>query len=316
MKQRMIFNIKQVLKHALSIGLSTSLFLITIHASATENSKASIDRLKISPQLWVFRVNTAKGNTNTLVYHDKSDTLLIDPNFNHTTALIKAQLDELNASNVTHISISHLHRDHTEQLADFIQPATQLFLSAEQYADLKTETEMLKNTQLVSRQTTLKINNNLIQLIKLPYLKGHTTGDLVFYFSAEQALYVGDYLFTHGYPIIDKNIGDINGYFNNLDYMTAQFPADTLVIPGHSSISPQPAETFTMSQFKQRISLLKQSVCYINQAKTKGLSLSSIQQQGLPQKFSALNQDAVFVKENKWIANVYQQTIKICENFE
>jgi len=281
------------------------LFVSSLHAVAkTEPDDVTIDHLSLSEQLYFLRVSSSRGNTTSVVYTDGLSTLLVDPNFNQSSEAIKQHLKLIKAGPIRYLTSSHDHRDHIEQYAKFSQDA--MIIIPNSQAESVKEWGGLADITFHG-ELTLNIGQNKVKLFTLPNKKGHTNGDLVAYFPDEKSLYVGDYYFASGFPIIDIQSGDLNGYLANLAYLIDQFSPTTQVIPGHTTFTPEPMRTITISDLDNYREGLISSIDWIMSQKNLGLTLEEIKSKGLPSEFDAYHDGLTFVKESKWIAYVYQQ---------
>lgn len=285
------------LKHLYFLGF----LLVLSFQSGFVLAKTTIDVLSLDNGLHVFRLNTDKGNTSSVVLIDEGETLLIDPNFNNTATLIKATIQQLGGKDISYVTSSHDHLDHIEQYSSFsdssitIVPKNQ----SEEVVNMG-----VKPTITFEQKIGLQIGKQVVELSTLPNAKGHTNGDLLAYFVKQNALYVGDYLFANGYPIIDKHSGDLYGYLDNIDYIVAHFPSDTTIIAGHSTFSPAPLKTFTMDELSNFSTALRESVTFIAEKLKNGKTIESISADGLPSQFERFNSGLKFVSEKRWIENV------------
>lgn len=82
---------------------------------------------------------------------------------------------------------------------------------------------------------TLHVNGEDVQLI--PIRAAHTDGDTLIRFPKQDALAVGDYYRSLGYPFVDiYNGGTLEGLLAGLDQTIALAGPDTKIIPGHGPI--------------------------------------------------------------------------------
>ena len=294
-------------KHNLNLSplaLITTL-LLSVNANATTQS---VDSIALSKNVHLLRVNSNMGNTSSVISTGEQGVLLIDPNFDGSSALIQQKINQLSPNaTIKYLTSTHVHRDHTEQYANFLTQDTTAIVPVSQRQELAKAAYMqgqLPNATFKG-QTTLYLNNNSIHLRTLPKQKGHTNGDLVAYFEQDKLLYVGDYLFIERYPIIDKHLGDIDGYFANIKHILDTYPTDTIIIPGHSSFEPAPLKTLTMEQYRQYYNDLLASIAYIKKQKQAGKSQAEVIKQGLPEQFARYQQKPRFVSEQKWIERVW-----------
>ena len=82
---------------------------------------------------------------------------------------------------------------------------------------------------------TLHVNGEDVQLI--PIRAAHTDGDTLIRFPKQDALAVGDYYRSLGYPFVDIfNGGTLEGLLAGLAQTIALAGPDTKIIPGHGPI--------------------------------------------------------------------------------
>jgi len=292
---------------------STLILLILIIATSALPLKVfadeidkSVDVIKISSSLYFFRISSAMGNTSSVAMIGPEGVFLIDPNFNDTDELIKNKIKELGGGKIKYLTSSHDHRDHIEQYGQFAEDVMIIIPNNQKEAVL----EWGGNPQITFEgNLTITFNNQPIVLETLPTTIGHTDGDEIIYFPQAKALYVGDYYFATGFPIIDKNTGDIFGYIDNLDYIANKFAAETIVIPGHTTFSPEVMQIFTIKDLTKYANDLRASIEFIQLQLNNGQSLEQMQTLGLPEQFSKYDQGIKFRGSKKWIKRVVE-TIK------
>jgi len=292
---------------------STLILLILIIATSALPLKVfadeidkSVDVIKISSSLYFFRISSAMGNTSSVAMIGPEGVFLIDPNFNDTDELIKNKIKELGGGKIKYLTSSHDHRDHIEQYGQFAEDVMIIIPNNQKEAVL----EWGGNPQITFEgNLTITFNNQPIVLETLPTTIGHTDGDEIIYFPQAKALYVGDYYFATGFPIIDKNTGDIFGYIDNLDYIANKFAAETIVIPGHTTFSPEVMQIFTIKDLTKYANDLRASIEFIQRQLNNGQSLEQMQTLGLPEQFSKYDQGIKFRGSKKWIKRVVE-TIK------
>jgi len=283
--------------------IATSALPLKVFADETDKS---VDVIKISSSLYFFRISSAMGNTSSVAMIGPEGVFLIDPNFNDTDELIKNKIKELGGGKIKYLTSSHDHRDHIEQYGQFAEDVMIIIPNNQKEAVL----EWGGNPQITFEgNLTITFNNQPIVLETLPTTIGHTDGDEIIYFPQAKALYVGDYYFATGFPIIDKNTGDIFGYIDNLDYIANKFAAETIVIPGHTTFSPEVMQIFTIKDLTKYANDLRASIEFIQRQLNNGQSLEQMQTLGLPEQFSKYDQGIKFRGSKKWIKRVVE-TIK------
>lgn len=83
---------------------------------------------------------------------------------------------------------------------------------------------------------TLHLNGQKVELIPIP--TAHTDGDTLVYFPAQDALAVGDYFRTAGYPRVDLGSrGTLDGLLAGLDETIRRAGPATRIISGHGPIT-------------------------------------------------------------------------------
>lgn len=286
---------KKLKVNLLAIGLFSQFAI-------AESIPATIDSLNITEHITFYRINSDKGNTTSVTYSVGSDVLLIDPNFNETATLLKQLITDKDKT-VRYVTSSHDHRDHIEQYGDFANNTIIVVPENQKNA----VSEWGGSPQITyTGKINLHIGNKQAVLMTLPNTIGHTDGDELVYFPEENVLYVGDYYFSKGYPIIDRHSGDIYGYIDNLNFIVNHFNDKTVVIPGHTTFSPQAMTTHNIDDIKQFANALTKTVALIKTMFDNGLSLEQAQQKGLPEQFSRYNVKKSFKNEQRWIKDVYQ----------
>lgn len=278
-----------------------SLILLIFFASfqrvqASENDGVVIETQQINNDLYWLRSSTSMGNTTSVVFQNNGQALLIDPNFANSAEAIKSALEKLNINKITHLSSSHFHADHVEQWAEFNKEA-HAYSTPEQVAILQ-EMGALKNSDpltIIESSFDLKIGEKTVQIFR-PFKKiGHTNGDLIFYFKDAKALYVGDYLFVDRLPVIDSGLGNLKGYLQNIQFILSRFPADTLIIPGHSTFAPIAMRTFNLEDYKVWFTNIKQSIDFIK---------NHPEAEALPDTLQYLLANPRFVSLERWKLSV------------
>ncbi|WP_448569745.1 MBL fold metallo-hydrolase [Thalassotalea ganghwensis] len=281
--------------------------LLLSQSVVAQTTPATIDSLQLTEHIAFHRINSDKGNTTSVTFKVGNDVLLVDPNFNNTSELLKEKILTDNDTKIRYVTSSHDHRDHIEQYGQFAHQAI-IVIPANQ-AQAVTQWGG-KPTITYTGSLTLNINDKQVELMTLPHAVGHTDGDELVYFPAENILYVGDYYFSKGYPIIDKYTGDIYGYIENLSFITKQYNDKTLVIPGHTTFAPDAMTTHSIDDIKRYTEVLKHTIALIKAMYDQGLSLEQAQEKGLPKQFSAYNVNKSFRNEQRWIRDVYHYFAK------
>lgn len=70
------------------------------------------------------------------------------------------------------------------------------------------------------------------------YPRGHTDGDSVVFFAAENVVHLGDHFFAGRFPFVDiSSGGNVFGLIDNIAAVLARIDDQTIVVPGHGAIT-------------------------------------------------------------------------------
>jgi cyclase len=274
-------------------------------------SKALVDTLHVAGSVHLLRTECPVGNPSVVASVGKDGYLLVDSAFAGMGDKLLAALAKLGPGKVEFVVNTHPHWDHTngnlffgadatiigrpllrealKESGDFGEP-----MAAEGWPDIT-----------LDRPASLHFNGETVQLI--PMQNGHTNGDIVVYFEASGVLATGDYFFWDRYPIIDLDGGgSFEGYFENIKMMLERFPADTRVVPGHSTFSPVEPKVTDMAEYRAWYEAMLDSIDFIVSERKAGKSAADIETKGLPFRFARFSERPRFVKVEAWIKKVYE----------
>ncbi|GJL94787.1 MAG: hypothetical protein DHS20C05_11920 [Hyphococcus sp.] len=281
---------------------------------AADPEVITIDHLSVSDAVHVMRINSRVGNTNSVLILGDEKSLLVDPNFHGSAESLRHALDEIGVGPIDYLAVSHVHMDHVEQIPDFMSDKTTLYVSTLQRQNLIESNilpETVGRTQEI-KKLTLDLGNLSVIIEELPVESGHTVGDIFVRVPEKNVAYVGDYLFTHGWPIIDRQLGSLDGYVQNQRYILSTLSESDRVIGGHFSISPGAMPIMSKQDYKDRVDLTVASACAVKAMQKKGYSQEAITEASLGEEFNILREDAVFVREARWIEYVYGVDVSFC----
>jgi len=285
-----------------SSGLAVALMAATLLSpiSAFAQDEPGFSPLVLADNLDFLRANTPVGNPSTLLYRGDGFVLVVDPGLEHTAELlaemVAGQLGESTLFAVT----THAHRDHMDAAPSLPRPLVQI-ATAHQFDGLPTQPGMSR----LSVDGEMALGDGAVRIGTFPNRSAHTGGDLWIHFPNAGVLAVGDHFFLERYPIIDVNGGgDPTGYFANIDWMVETFPADTRVVPGHSTFGPAEPRVATLDELARWAAELRDSASVIRQMAAQGLSEAEIVEAGLGPDFAHLNERPRFVSEERWIGFV------------
>ncbi|MFY0636376.1 MBL fold metallo-hydrolase [Maricaulis maris] len=281
-----------------AVALMAATLLCPLAASAQDMPDFS--SLALADDLDFLRANTPVGNPSTLLYRGEGFVLVVDPGLEHTAELLAEAVAGELGERTLYVVTTHAHRDHMDAVPALPRPLVQI-ATGHQFDGLPAQQGMTRLA--VHGEVTL--GDGAVRIGSFPDMAAHTGGDLWIHFPESGVLAVGDHFFLDRYPIIDViGGGDPAGYFANIDWMVATFPADTRVVPGHSTFGPDAPRVATLDDLANWAGELRNSVSVIRQMAEQGLSEAEIVETGLGPNFSHLNERPRFVSEERWIGFV------------
>ncbi|MCP3672499.1 MAG: MBL fold metallo-hydrolase [Gammaproteobacteria bacterium] len=144
-------------------------------------------------------------------------------------------------------------------------------------------------------KSSVYFNGEEIELIHFP--KSHTSGDIVVYFKQSKVLHLGDLYFNGMFPFIDlEHGGNVKGMISSIEAVLKHYPADIKIIPGHGAVTD-------MMELQSFLQMLKETTKTVEESKMAGMSLQSVQKQGLNQRWASWEWD--FISTETWIKLVY-----------
>lgn len=284
----------------------------------------SIDVLKLSETVYMFRLNSKIGNPTSVVLIGNDGVLLIDTGFEDFGDLIKNKIKELGGDVVKYIINTHTHFDHVNGNFNFGDSAVII-------GNEGLRNELLKGKDFppqgiadiskglpditITNEISLHLNDEQIRII--PLKNGHTFGDVIVYLTTSKVLVTGDYYFGEGFPVFYYPGGaEMNNYFDNINFMLNEFPDDIKIAPGHGTFSPKEIKYYTKEEYRNWYSLMKESIEIIKSKINEGKTLEEIQKENLPEKFKHFDVKPRFVSTEKWILSIYQYYTGVYKNLE
>jgi glyoxylase-like metal-dependent hydrolase (beta-lactamase superfamily II) len=171
--------------------------------------------------------------------------LLVDTGYSLASAGIERALEEQDAGGIEYIINTHFHEDHVGGNANLGYYAT-IIAHPNTRAALQQDQEFIQGVSvparggaalpdLVSDQPLeLFFNGDTVRVIPL---RGHTTGDVVVYFSQSRVLHMGDRFFPDNMDFM-LPAADIELFLETMDALMAAVPDDGVVVSGHAGVVP------------------------------------------------------------------------------
>ncbi len=171
--------------------------------------------------------------------------LLVDTGYSLASPGIQRALKKEGSGGIQYIINTHSHEDHVGGNANLGYYSTIIAHPSTRTA-LRQDQEFIDGVavparggaalpDLVSDQPLeLFFNGDTVYVIPL---KGHTTGDLVVYFSQSRVLHMGDRFFPENMQFMLPS-SDIEQFLETMDELMAMIPDDGLVVSGHAAVVP------------------------------------------------------------------------------
>lgn len=284
----------------------------------------SIDVLKLSETVYMFRLNSKIGNPTSVVSIGKDGALLIDTGFEDFGELIKNKIKEIGGGEVKFIINTHTHFDHVNGNFNFGDSAVII-------GNVGLRNELLKSKDFppkgitdsaeglpditITNEISLYLNDEQIRII--PLKNGHTYGDVIVYFTTSKILVTGDYYFGEGFPVFHYPGGaEMENYFYSIKYMLNEFPDDIKITPGHGTFHPKEIKYYTKEEYRNWYNTMKESIEIVKSKINAGKTLEEIQKESLPEKFKHFDIKPRFVSTEKWILAIFQFYTGAYKNIE
>jgi glyoxylase-like metal-dependent hydrolase (beta-lactamase superfamily II) len=143
---------------------------------------------------------------------------------------------------------------------------------------------------------TIHWNDEDVRLVHFPL--GHTDGDTVVFFSDSKVVHLGDLMFNGMFPFIDlESGGDVRGYYQTSQSLTAMLGDDIKIIPGHGKLA-------TLKDLQAQAEMLRECIEIMELRIANGLSEEDAVEAGLPQKYASWSWS--FIPTEKWLATLYK----------
>ena len=244
----------------------------------------------------VYMLTGAGGNIGVSVGDD--GMLMVDDQYAPLSDKIKAALAALGTDTPDFILNTHYHGDHMGGNINF--PDSVIMAHDNVRARLVLDTQLAPGALPVmtySDRMSVHYNGGEIQLIHQP--TGHTDGDTVVYFTAENVIHMGDNFFADRFPYVDLDAGgSVNGLILNIRETLQTANDDTLIIPGHGDLA-------TPADLKRYLGMLEQTSGFVRSQMSEGMSLGEIIEAGLPATWEDWAWG--FITEERWITTLYRE---------
>lgn len=126
------------------------------------------------------------------------------------------------------------------------------------------------------------------------YPRGHTDGDSVVFFAAQNVVHMGDHLFAERFPFVDVGSGgNVFGFIANIAAVLERIDDQTVVVPGHGAITDKRG----LAAYHQMLVVTSGQV---KAALDRGMTVEQIAGQGLGDEWDSWGSG--FINETAWIS--------------
>jgi glyoxylase-like metal-dependent hydrolase (beta-lactamase superfamily II) len=225
------------------------------------------------------------GGGNVAASIGDDGVLLVDDMYEAMAPKLRAALKTISAKPVKIVLNTHFHGDHIQGNRAFASSSViigQENIGKRLIANNKASAPTLDLLPAVnfSDRISLTFNGEEIQVIHFP--NSHTDSDSIVYFTKSKVLHLGDMFFFGMFPAVyTSGGGDIRQLVRSLEKITADFPADTKVVPGHGNLA-------TMQDLKDYLAMLKETIGMVETNIKEGKSLEQMKSEKPLFKYDAL----------------------------
>ena len=199
---------------------------------------------RVAPNLYVLFGQG--GNIGLSVGEDGA--FLIDDQFAPLTVRIQAAVASVTDLPVEFVLNTHWHGDHTGGNENFGGEGALIVahdnvyrrMNPADFPELTGSSEQAPDVALprITFSESMTFHWNGEEIFVHHPDPAHTDGDAVVFFTAQNAVHMGDTFFNGFYPFIDVNSGgDIEGMIAVANTVLERSDADTRIIPGHGPVS-------------------------------------------------------------------------------
>lgn len=183
-------------------------------------------------------VGIAYGRGGTMGYLANADGLVaIDSAFPDAARMFLEGVPGRNGRKFDWLLNTHHHPDHTGGNATF-KPHTKAIVAHDTVPELQRSRSRNPDAEVVADTLFAKEWKTQVgaeTIVARHFGPAHTRGDSVIHFEKANVVHVGDLMFNHRYPVMDRAGGHTTkGWIAAIERLTKEFSADTIFIFGHA----------------------------------------------------------------------------------
>jgi cyclase len=256
-----------------NILLSTIILVCVVSLLPADEPTETIEVKNLSDKLFLFQYKNPYDYCHLLFVGEK-EALLIDTGYTATAEELFSKVKILTADKLLYLVNTHAHGDHIQGNYNFknnavimSHPNTRDRFFAKYYS--LPVRELGGSPDLTfENNISLYIDNQEILIKHTP--RGHTDGDLIFYFPKDNLLFAGDIIFPKAFPLAATNMGgDADGYLEVLKGLIEIYPDNTRFLATHGGF-------YDKGQLKDYYQRLLKSAEIIKHEISKGQTMDQI----------------------------------------
>lgn len=297
----------------------TSVFLLIIVSSDAQQKLPTFEFEEIGKYVYTLKILSGSNiiGANMMVFANESEIILVDANLpvapllQYTEKKIKERFPN---REITHISISHWHPDHSGGIG-LIAPNSKVIA----HKNVKTtllnpqkgyglsqvdklqefEARDIQHVPNVVFEKEYILNPDGESIVYTHLANAHTNGDIITHFKNTNIIHVGDIIWPNSFPFVDYlNGGTANGILNALDFLIEISNSSTQFVSGHGNI-------LNKNELNEYREMVSETIQFVNSKISKGIDEDRILNEGLP---SYKNWASKLVPERTWIQMILKST--------
>lgn len=277
-------------------------------AAATSYSQEPPPQVTVTPISGPLYLLQGRGG-NVVASVGADGVLIVDSDYSEYAPAHQAAIAELAGKDDAprFLLNTHWHFDHTGGNALFGEHGTvviahenirQRMSTVQKIAafDMTLEPSPKPALPVVTYADAIALHFNGDDIEVQHYPSGHTDGDSVLFFAAENVVHMGDTFFFDRLPFIDLSSGgNALGLIANIEAVLARIDDNTVVVPGHGALTDKAG----LARYHQMLVTTAQQ---ITQALQQGMSVEQIAAQGLGEQWRSWGEG--FINEEAYIGFV------------
>jgi len=244
---------------------------------------------------------------NIAVLTGPEGTVMVDDQFAQLSEKISASINSISTNPIKYLINTHWHGDHTGGNSNFAKKGATIIAH-----DNVRERLMKQQIRPFGRSTDaapaeawprltfndeMQVHHNGITIQLLHHDAAHTDGDAMVYFLEYNVLHMGDLFFKGKFPFVDTELGgNPDGIIAAVDAALLLADVDTVIIPGHGSVSNKE----DLRNYHQMLLIIRDRIKAIL---AKGTLLDEVDVDAVVKGFDGWGDG--FIKSDRYVKTLY-----------